>query len=212
MRIGIIGTGKLGSVLAELWVRAGHEVVLSSRHPEKLKDLAIRLGDRAVTGSAHQAAISAQVALLAIPLKAVKELSEAVRSALRTKVILNACNPIEECDGLTAVEVMRSGLGTGMWMTPFFPGARMVRTFNSVPADLLRSEAHRRDNPIGIPIASDDQGALEVASLLTYDAGFEPVVVGGLLQAKLFEPGTPFWNKAIPARRLAEFLTVRRAA
>jgi predicted dinucleotide-binding enzyme len=212
MRIGILGTGKVGSALAENWVRAGHEVVLSSRHPDQLKAFAQRLGERAITGSAHQAALSAQVVLLAIPLKGVKELSESVRSPLRGKVILNACNPIEERDGQTAEEVLHSGLGTGLWMTSFFPGSRMVRAFNTVPADSLRKDAHRKIDPIAVPIASDDAGALEIASLLIRDAGFEPVVAGGLLQGKAFEPGTALWGKALPASRLTRLLAFRRAA
>jgi predicted dinucleotide-binding enzyme len=212
MRIGIIGTGKVGSALAEHWVRAGHEVVLSSRHPERLRDFALRLGDLAATGSAHQAAMSAQVVLLAIPLKGVKELSEAVRTPLRGKVILNACNPIEERDGATATEVIQSAEGTGLWSTSFFPGSRMVRAFNSVPAENLWNDAHRRRDPIGVPIASDDEGALEIASLLIRDAGFEPIVAGGLLQGRAFEPGTALWGRAIPSSRLYELLASRKAA
>jgi hypothetical protein len=212
MKIGIIGSGNVGSALAKLWIDAGHEVILSSRHPEKLKPLALELGTRATTGSAHQAAVAAQVILLAIPLKGLVELSESVRAALRGKVVLNACNPFEERDGDTATAAIRSGQGTGLWSTRFFPGTRMVRAFNSVPVKDFPKIAHRKQDPIGIPIAADDPGALEVAAMLVKDAGFEPVVVGDLLQGKRFEPGTPLFGQPIQAQRLAALLGARKAA
>ena len=212
MRIGVIGTGNVGSVLGELWVRAGHEVVLSSRHPERLKELALKLGERAIAGTPHQAALAGQVVLLAIPLKGIRELSREISAELRGKVVLNACNPIPEKDGEIALEAMRSGQGTAVWAAPLFPGSRMVRAFNSVPSDHLRKDAHKKKDPIGIPVASDDPGALEVACLLIHDAGFEPVVTGGLASAKMYEPGTAYWPKAIPAERLSELLSPRRAA
>ena len=212
MRIGIIGTGKVGSALAELWVRAGHEVILSSRHPDRLKPLARKLGERATTGSPHQAALAGQVVLLSTPVQGLKKLAETLRDPLRGKVMMNTVNPFEERDGLEALEAIRSGQGTGRWSAALFPGTRMVRAFNTVPAENLRKDAHRKGDAIGIPIASDDEGALEIASLLIRDAGFEAVVVGPLVEGKRFEPGTALFGKALSARKLAEALSLPQAA
>jgi predicted dinucleotide-binding enzyme len=44
MRIGIVGAGKVGGGLGKLWVRAGHEVFFSSRHPNRLKALVDQAG------------------------------------------------------------------------------------------------------------------------------------------------------------------------
>ena len=44
MRIGIIGSGRIGGTIGGLWVKAGHPVMFSSRHPEELKDLVAGLG------------------------------------------------------------------------------------------------------------------------------------------------------------------------
>src|SRR2546426_561873 len=56
MKIGIIGTGQIGGTLAELWVKAGYEVMVSSRHPERLRRLAERLGPKARVGTPDEAA------------------------------------------------------------------------------------------------------------------------------------------------------------
>jgi 8-hydroxy-5-deazaflavin:NADPH oxidoreductase len=67
MRIGVIGSGMIGSTLAELWVKAGHDVRLSSRHPNDLKTLADKLGPRATVGTPADAAQFGRVVLLALP-------------------------------------------------------------------------------------------------------------------------------------------------
>src|SRR4051812_28741606 len=160
MKIGIIGSGDVGSTLGRLWVDAGHEVILSSRHPEKVKPLARELGMRAMTGSAHQAALAGQVILLAVPLKGLVELSESVRSAMRSKVVINACNPFEERDGDAAIAAIQSRQGTGFWSTHLFPGARMVRALNTIPVKDYPNLVHRKERRIGVPVAGDDVGAV----------------------------------------------------
>jgi predicted dinucleotide-binding enzyme len=66
----------------------------------------------------------------------------------------------------------------------------------------LQSEAHRRSECVGIPLAGDNTAALDLASQLVRDAGFEPVVVGGLARGKEFEPGTPVYNTGMAASAL----------
>ena len=67
LKIGIIGAGRIGGTLAEHWVKAGHEVMLSSRHPENLKALADRLGPRARVGTPGEAAAFGEVILVSVP-------------------------------------------------------------------------------------------------------------------------------------------------
>jgi predicted dinucleotide-binding enzyme len=75
MRIGIIGAGMIGSTLAKLWVDAGHDVRLASRHPDNLQPFVQKLGKRASTGTPAESADFADVVLLAVPLKAVPSLA-----------------------------------------------------------------------------------------------------------------------------------------
>ena len=93
---------------------------------------------------------------------------------------------------------------------PLLPGARLVRAFNSVYFKTLQTEAHRAGDRVGIPLASDDAAALNLAAGLVRDAGFEPVVVGPLARARSFDPGTPVYNTGMSGADLARALGVAR--
>ena len=98
--------------------------------------------------------------------------------------------------------------GTGVASAELLPGARLVRAFNSVGYGKLQAEHHRDGDRIAIPLAADDKHALEVAMRLVRDAGFEPVVVGGLATAKTFDVGTPVFGKALTTDELRKALNI----
>src|SRR5947208_9072860 len=104
-------------------------------------------------------------------------------------VLWDTGNPYAERDGEMAVEDRRKG--TGVASAEFLPGVRLVRAFNAISYRSLKAEAHRAGDPVGIPVAADDKQGLAVATRLVKDAGFEPVVVGPLSRAKMFDVGTP---------------------
>ena len=56
LKIGIVGTGNIGGALATHWAKAGHELVISSRHPEELQELAKSLGPKVRVGTPSEAA------------------------------------------------------------------------------------------------------------------------------------------------------------
>jgi len=202
MRIGIIGAGMIGSTLAKLWVDAGHEIVLSSRHPEELQSLVEKLGPRATAGAPDEAAKFGEAILLTIPLKAVPGVARDLEPLLRDKIVLDTGNAYEQRDADIAREASRNSRGSAAWAASLFPGSKWVKAFNSVYFKTLASEAHRSGDKVGIPLASDSQQALEVASQLVRDAGFEPVVIGDLGRGKEFEPGTPVYNTGMGASAL----------
>jgi hypothetical protein len=64
--------------------------------------------------------------------------------------------------------------------------------------------ANRPEGRVGIPMAGDDKEALAVASTLVRDAGFDPVIIGGLERAKDFAQGAPLYGLEITARELEQ--------
>ena len=200
LKIGIIGAGRIGGTLGELWVNAGHEVLLSSRHPERLKDLAERLGPRARAGFPREAAVFGEVVLISVPYGALPQVGRDYSAELKGKVVLETGNPYPARDGAMAHGARTRG--TGVASAEFLSDVRLVRAFNSVPHYELRSEAHRKGERVAIPLASDDEAALDIASRLVEDAGFEPVVVGGLARARAFDVGTTVYAQALTAREL----------
>jgi predicted dinucleotide-binding enzyme len=204
LKIGIIGAGRIGGTLAELWAKAGHEVLVSSRHPAELESLARSLGPKGRAGTPREAAVFGDVVVVSVPYGALPQVGRDLAKELAGKVVLDTCNPYPERDGDMAVEARRKG--TGVADAEFLPGVRLVRAFNAIGYRALRSEAHRAGAPVAIPLAGDDVRALELAKRLVKDAGFEPVVVGPLAKASTFDVGTPVYTQLLTARELRERL------
>jgi predicted dinucleotide-binding enzyme len=206
VKIGIIGSGRIGGTLGSLWVDAGHEVLLSSRHPEQLAELAERLGPRARAGTPLEAARFGEVILISVPYHALPQIGRDFANELAGKVVLETGNPYPSRDGEMAVKARARG--TGVSSAEFLPGVRLVRAFNTIPYYDLRSEAHRSGDRVAVPLASDDPQALAVASQLVKDAGFEPVVVGSLSRAKDFDVGTSVYARSLTAREMRQQLGI----
>ncbi len=200
VRIGIIGTGKIGGTLAQLWVDSGHEVMISSRHPEQLKDLAAKLGPKARVGTPAEAAAFGEVVVVSVPYAATPQVGHDYAKELAGKVVLDTGNPYPERDGPMANLARTKGAGPSS--KEFLPGVRLVRAFNAINAGSLRSEAHRQGEKFAIPLASDDAAALKEAARLVSDAGFDPVVVGDLSQARKFDVGSSVYVKLMTAKEL----------
>lgn len=207
VKIGVIGTGQIGGTLAELWAKAGHELLISSRHPEQLRELADRLGPKVRAGTPREAAAFGEVVLVSAPYGAFPQIGRDYASEMRGKVVLDPGNPYPSRDGDMAYAARKKG--TGVADAEFFPGVRLVRAFNSLPHWELRSEAHRAGEKAAIPLAADDAEALEIAKRLVRDAGFDPVVVGKLSRAREFDVGTAVYGRAHTARELREALGLK---
>lgn len=207
MRLGIVGAGMIGSTLAKLWVDAGHEVRIASRHPEGLRALVEQLGPRASSGTPLDAAAFGEVVMLTVPLNAVPDLARDLATALAGKIVLDTGNAYERRDGASARQASAHPKGSAGWAAAMFPASRWVKAFNSVYFKTLESEAHRKGEQVGIPLASDDAAALEIAARLVRAAGFDPVIVGPLARGKDFEPETPPYNTGMSGPELRKLLT-----
>src|SRR5215813_5352066 len=205
MRIGIVGAGMIGSTVATLFVDAGHEVRVASRHPDQLRILIAQLGRRASAGTPAEAAAFGELVVLTVPLAAVPDLAKELAPLLKGKVVLDTGNAYERRDGATAREASTNPKGSAGWAAAMFPGSRWVKAFNTVYYKTLQQEAHRKGEKVGIPIASDDRLALETTQQLVQQAGFEPVVVGALARGKEFEPDTPPYNTGMSGQDLKNY-------
>ena len=90
----------------------------------------------------------------------------------------------------------------------YLAGARIVRAFNTMSYTIFAREAHRPDPKLAIPIAGDDPQALQTAAGLVRDAGFDPVVVGNLVEARRFQRGQPGYGQPVSAAELKQKLSL----
>jgi len=176
-----------------------------SRGPKNDKKLAAAIGGDARAGTPQEAATFGQVLLFAVPYSAFPELIKSLGNSFKGKVVINASNPFPQRDGEIANQAREKG--AGLFDSQLLPGAHVVRAFNAVGAARMAS-AHEDPGKIGMPVAADDKQAIEVASRLVREAGFEPVVVGGLDMGKYLMPGTPLAGEHTPeeVRRIAATL------
>jgi len=200
LKIGIIGTGRIGGALARHWVNAGHEVFVSSRHPEELQGLVAELGPRARAGTPKEAAAFGDVVLVSIPYGAMRQVGNDLRAELAGKIIIDTSNPVERRDGAEAVEWQRKGAGVST--AELLHNDRVVRAFNCIPAASLANEANRTPARIAIPIGGDDAEAIAVTERLIRDAGFDPVLVGSLAKSREFDLGQPLAQGNLSAAEL----------
>ena len=207
VKIGIIGSGRQGGAIGLLWAKAGHEVFFSSRNPENLKELVAQAGPKARAGLPAEAAAFGDVVLIAVPYGALPQVGKDYAAQLRGKIVIDVGNPRVDRDG----EVGKDGLarGTGVTSKEHLPGARLVRALNALSYVQVTKEAHRAGEKLGIPIASDDQAAIAMTVRLVTDAGFEPVVVGGLARARVFDAGTAVYVKGLTAAQLRVALSLK---
>ena len=204
-KIGLIGSGNVGSNLGRVWASKGYQVMFSSRDIEADRKLAAQVGSGARAGTPQEAAAFADVLVFAVPYGALPELGRSLGATLQGKVLIDACNPFPQRDGAIADEARAQGAGAVS--ARLLPGARIVRAFNAVGAARM-GVMHQTPGKVGMPIASDDQAAVEVASSLIRDIGFEPVLVGRLDMGRFLMPGTPLAGEHTPEeiRRIAATL------
>jgi len=200
MRIGIIGSGRQGGALGLQWAKAGHEVLFSSRNPGNLKDLVAKAGPKARAGTPAEAAKFGDVILIAVPYGELPNVARDNVAFMKGKIVIDVGNPRVDRDGPMAAEALKKG--TGIASAEYLPGVRLVRALNALSFVQVERDAHRAGEKLGIPVAGDDKQAVDTVVQLVTDAGFDPVVVGGLARAREFDAGTPVYVKGLTAAQL----------
>ncbi|MEO6881018.1 MAG: NADPH-dependent F420 reductase [Mycobacteriaceae bacterium] len=188
--IGFIGSGNIGSTLAQLFVDAGHGVVLSnSRGPETLSDLVLSLGDRARAATAAEAAELGDVVVVTTPLRAYREVPVA---PLAGKVVIDTNNYYPERDGNIA-ELDDESTTTSELLAAHLPESHVVKMFNAIFFEHLGAQGRPGGSPNrrALPMAGDDDNAKVVVQELVHEIGFDVVDVGPLAQGWRFQRDTP---------------------
>jgi 8-hydroxy-5-deazaflavin:NADPH oxidoreductase len=197
MKIAVIGAGNVGSALGTAWAKAGHAITFGVRDVNKpaLKSLCAQIG--ATAASSAEAARQGDVVVLALPWNTAEG---AVRSLgdLTGKIVIDTMNPLAMTDGALGLD---RGFTTsaGETVASWLPGAKVVKTFNQVGANMM-TQAHRFETRPVMFLAGDDDAAKRTVSQLVGETGFEPLDAGGLRLARLLEPLGMVWINQSLAR------------
>jgi len=204
MKIGVIGSGRIGSTLGGLWAKAGHEVMFSDRDPEQAKRAAEGAGPHARAGTAEQAVAFGDAVLIAVPYKALPEIAKEFGARLKGKIVVDPNNPVPARDGDMAIQAKEKGAAVST--AALLPGVRLVRSFNSWGYSLMAREANRPAPRMALPVAADDAETLRIGMKLVADAGFDPVEAGTLASSKVYDLGSALSGQVLTAPELKKAL------
>ena len=181
MKVTLIGSGNMGSGLAQQISKAAHSLVITGRNAGKAKELARAVG---ATFKDKAAAEGADVVIVAT---AYADAVAALRSAgdLNGKVIIDVTNPVtDDYMGLT----IGHSTSAAEEIQKAFPKAKVVKAFNTVFAQVLAAGPSLAGDTVPVYFAGDDAGAKETVKALIQSTGFAPVDAGGLKNARYLEP------------------------
>lgn len=201
MKIGIIGSGRIGGNAGKLFARAGHEVMFSfSRDRSKLDALAEEAGNGARAGSPREAVEFGEVVMLSVPWPVIDE-AIAQAGPLDGKVLIDTTNQFTR-GGLAELP---GEISAAEFNQRRMPGARLVKAYNTMTAGFQAMAAGRADR-VAMFFAGEDAEAKRVVAGLIGDSGFEPVDVGGFSEVWILEaprrPGAVYGEEYRPAEAI----------
>ena len=206
MRIGVIGAGSMGGILARHLAKRGHHVsIANSRGPESLAALAVAVGATPV--SVVDAARAGEIVFIAIPTKAVTDLPRGLfANVADSVVVIDIGNYHPELrDG--RIDAIDRGMLDSQWVAQQI-GRPVIKAFNSILAKSLLEKGVPRGTHgrIALSVAGDPLDAKEAVLRLVDDLGFDPVDGGDLDNSWRQQPGTPAYCQDLEAAALRRAL------
>ena len=190
MTTAIIGTGGLGSVIANQ-LASGGEILRLSSASQSARTLAAEIGRAAVVAVDNRDALQgADAVVLALRFTALTGVIDQIADALIDKLVVVPSNPLATDAEGNVVRLLPKGQSSGEVIAGWLPtGTRLAMAFGTMSADLFESSSNRSPEPAVLFYVTDDERAGKQVERLIRVARFEPVKVGGLDQSSRLEVG-----------------------
>lgn len=210
MRIGVLGTGSVGSTLGTAFTALGHEVRMGSRGTphERADAWAASVGGLASTGSFGDAASFGELLVnCTAGVHSLHALRTVGAEPLDGKTLVDVANPLDFSGGFPPRLSVTGDDSLGEQIQREFPGARVVKALNTVTASVMVAPDSLAE-PTDLLVAGDDVDAkVEVVALLG-QLGWRPERVrdlGGISSARVTESYLMLWLALMGQLGSAEF-------
>ena len=192
-KIGVIGSGQVGQVLAEGFLRHGHEVMRGSRDASKLADWKKKAGAKAQVGSLGDTARFGDIIVLAVKGTAAEEAVEQCGGGLDGKVVLDTTNPIADKPPTNGVLAYFTGPNESLMerLQRRAPKARFVKAFSCVGSALMIDP--KLPSKPSMFICGNDSTSKERARGILEKFGWETEDMGSVEAARAIEPLCMLW-------------------
>ncbi len=202
--LGILGAGKLGTVVAQLAHKSGYKVYIAgSGSSDKIRLSVEVLTPGAIPVTADEAIRQSEIVILALPLSKYKNLPVEL---LRNKLVIDAMNYWWEVDG-TMLD-LDSAASSSEMVQNYLSGSRIVKAFSHIGYHDLLDHARdvRASDRKAMAIAGDRNQDVEHVAEIVDGLGFDPVIIGKLHDGKKLEPGNPLFGTSVNATTLRELV------
>lgn len=210
MKIGILGAGHIGKILARNLSAAGHDVkVANSRGPETIEADVLASGARAVTTS--NAVEGVDVVILSIPLNRLPEVAPLVAKVPAETIVMDTSNYYPQRDG--TIDAIEAGQVESEWVAEQL-GRPIVKAWNSIYADSFAKKGKPAGSPdrIALPVAADLQRDRKIGMALVEDTGFDAFDAGTLADSWRQQPGAPCYCTDLTRKELPAALAAAERA
>jgi len=196
MKIGIIGSGIVGRVLATAFLKENNEVMLGTRGVSK--DEVVKWQEenpKGKTGLFSETAAFGDVLVLAVAGAVAEEaLQQSGAQNLKGKVVIDATNPIAKEPPVNGVLKFFTSLDDSLMerLQKSYPDARFVKAFNSVGNALMYKPQFKEGRPTMF-ICGNDSGAKHTVTDILNAFGWETADMGTVEAARAIEPLCILW-------------------
>jgi predicted dinucleotide-binding enzyme len=192
-KIGVIGSGQVGQVLADGFLKYGHEVMRGSREPAKLAEWKKGAGAKASTGTVAETARYGEIIVLAVKGMVAEDAVAQCGGALDGKIVLDATNPIADAPPTSGVLRYFTGPNESLLerLQKRAPQARFVKAFSCVGNTLMVNP--KLSSKPSMFICGNDAAAKERTRAILDLFGWETEDMGAVEAARAIEPLCMLW-------------------
>jgi len=192
-KIGILGSGAVGTALADGFIKYGYEVKIGTGNPDKLSDWSEKAGEQGSLGTFKEAAAFGDLLVLAVKGIVAEKLLGEVKAEISGKTIIDATNPIAEQAPEDGLVKFTTDLNSSLMETfqTSFPEANFVKAFNNVGAHLMVNPSFEA-TPTMFIAGNNEASKTEVSHILD-QFGYDTEDLGGAKSARVIEPLCILW-------------------